>query len=216
MERLRGHLQFVLVAALLLTTRLFLHIAGGPESVVARQSLASFPKQQGSWTSQDLPLAPDVLEVLGPGDFLTRLYQSSGRPYINLFIAYFPSQRTGNTIHSPKNCLPGAGWVPVQSDRIRISTDRGRDFPVNQYLVAKGRERELVLYWYQARDRRVASEYWAKFYLVLDSIRLHRTDGALIRLVTPIVETEGVDNAQRRLVGFARQIIPFLGDYIPR
>jgi len=216
MEWLRGQLRFMLVAALLLITSLSLYLNDGVEKMPARQSLASFPRQQGSRTSYDLPIAPDVLDELGPGDFLTRTYESKDEEYIDLFIAYLPSQRTGNTIHSPKNCLPGDGWQPVQSDQIRISTGDGRFFSVNQYLVAKGTDRELVLYWYQAHDRQVASEYWAKFYLVVDSIRTHRTDGALIRLATPVAGTEGVDSAQQRLMGFARQIIPALGDYIPR
>src|SRR5262249_2920185 len=142
----------------------------------------------GSWAGSDVPIAKDVLEVLGPGDFLLRIYQnqSAGIPYVDLFVAYFPSQRTGDTIHSPKHCLPGAGWLPVESSRIILSLLGMRSFPANRYVIAKGTDRELVIYWYWAHNRGIASEYWAKLYLVADSMRLNRSDGSLIRVTTPL------------------------------
>jgi len=162
--------------------------------------------------------AQDILDILGPGDFLQRFYENTAasQPYVDLFLAYFPSQRAGDTIHSPKHCLPGAGWLPTESSRISISLPDHRPFEANRYVIAKGDERQLVLYWYLAHDRALASEYWAKFYLIADSIRLNRSDGSLIRIITPLPSGESVDAAQQRLLAFAANVVPRLDRYIPR
>jgi EpsI family protein len=138
------------------------------------------------------------------------------QPSTDLFMAYFPSQRAGDTIHSPKNCLPGAGWTPIDSSRISLSVGGHTPFPVNRYVIAKGSDRLLVLYWYWAHDRAVASEYWAKVYLVTDSIRMNRSDGALVRLNTRMLPGESVEAAMTRLTPFAGQVVPLLNEYIPQ
>jgi EpsI family protein len=156
--------------------------------------------------------------VLGPGDFLLRDYNlaDKSQPPVNLFIAYFPSQRAGDTIHSPQNCLPGAGWTPVDSTRITLSLPGHAPFPAKRYVIAKGDSRALVLYWYWAHDRGVASEYWAKFYLVGDSIRMNRSDGGLVRIVTPMSPGESAADAEQRILPIAAKVVPLLGTYIPR
>lgn len=165
-----------------------------------------------------MPIDKDTLQVLGPGDFLLRIYNLEDRsePYLDLFIAYFPSQRAGDTIHSPKNCLPGAGWAPVESGRLALAVPGHSPFPVNRYVIAKGESRQLVLYWYWAHDRGVASEYWAKYYLVADSIALNRSDGSLVRVTTPLLPGESVDKAQERMMPFVDAVVPRLQNYIPR
>ena len=209
--------RFWIAASLLAGTALLLHARKSSEIIPAREPLASFPRALQGWTSNDIPLTQDVLDILGPGDFLLRDYQdpASGAD-VDLFIAYFPSQRAGDAIHSPKNCLPGAGWAPVRSDRINISL-LGRDpFPANRYVIAKGEDRRLVLYWYWAHNRAVASEYAAKFYLVADSIREHRSDGSLIRVTTRLAASESLDSAQQRLLTFAGNVVPLVNSYVPR
>jgi EpsI family protein len=180
--------------------------------------LQSFPQQVGSWEGTDVAIDEEALQVLGPGDFLLRVYedQQTSQPSVDLFIAYFASQRAGDTIHSPKNCLPGAGWSPVQSSRISLSMPNHAPVPVNRYVIAKGDARQLVLYWYWAHDRGVASEYWAKYYLVADSIRMNRSDGSLVRLKTGMERGESVDAAMQRMLPFANRVLPLLDDYIPR
>src|SRR5437764_9538068 len=116
-------------------------------------------------------------------------------------MAYFPTQRTGSTIHSPQNCLPGSGWVPVEFSRVEVPLRGSDNIRVNRYVIGKGLDRMLVIYWYQAHGRVVASEYWAKFYLVEDAIRMNRSDGALVRLMTPIGQNESAASAQQRGVG---------------
>ena len=214
-----NRLRFLFPALMLLATAVFLQARSRTEVLPLRQGLAAFPYQLGEWTGQEIPIEKNVLDVLGPGDFLLRAYRSASarqQPYVGLFMAYFSSQRAGDTIHSPRNCLPGAGWSPVRFTRIQITVSGQAPIKVNRYIVSKGDDRQLVLYWYLAHNRTLASEYWAKFYLVADSIRLNRSDGSLIRLSTPIAAGETADIAQERLVALASQVVPQLSDYIPR
>ncbi len=234
---IRSHLQFALAALLLTVTAVFLQTRSRSEVFPPRQPLSSLPHELANWVGTDVTLPKDTLEILGPGDFLLRLYRYvsprndspgnrsgdvsaevawASHPYVDLFVAYFPSQRAGDTIHSPRNCLPGAGWSPLESKRITISVPGRAPFPANRYVIGKGVERRLVLYWYWAHDSGIASEYWAKFYLVADSIRMNRSDGALIRVTTPLKREENANMAEERLVSFAGQVVPILDNYIPR
>jgi EpsI family protein len=210
--------RFMPVAVLLIATAIFLQGRTRGEVFPPRQPLQSFPQQLGSWEGTDVAIEEDTLQVLGPGDFLLRVYrdEQTAQPPVDLFIAYFPSQRAGDTIHSPKNCLPGAGWSPVQSSRIMLAMPNHAPFPVNRYVIAKGDSRQLVLYWYWAHDRGVASEYWSKYYLAADSIRMNRSDGSLVRLRTGISPGESADTAMQRLLPLADRVVPLLDDYIPR
>jgi EpsI family protein len=212
------HLRFAVVVALLGSTALLLRGRSGNEIIPARQSLSTFPRVLGGWTGTDVQIPQDALDVLGPGDFLLRAYEDrlQQEPQVDLFVAYFPSQRVGDTIHSPKHCLPGAGWLPVESGRVTISLPGRAPFQANRYVIAKGEERQFVLYWYLAHDRALASEYWAKFYLISDAIKMNRSDGSLIRLTTPLRRGEGTDSAQLRLLAFAGNLISLVNDYIPR
>ncbi|HLW87269.1 MAG TPA: EpsI family protein [Terriglobales bacterium] len=212
-----NHWRFTVTALLLAATAFLLQGRKQNEAMPPRQPLESFPHQLGSWTGTDVNIPPDVREVLGSGDFLLRFYQNpSTATDVDLFVAYIPSQREGDTLHSPKNCLPGSGWSPVESSQLSISQPGQPKFPANRYVIAKGGERQLVLYWYWAHGRGVASEYWAKFYLIADSIRLHRSDGALVRVATPLLDGETLEAAQRRLLDFTGTMAPLLDLYVPR
>jgi EpsI family protein len=215
---MRSYWRFLIAIAILGGTALLLHARNSAEIIPPRPALSSFPRTVGGWTGvRDVALPKEILDVLGPGDFLTRTYfEATTGSYADLFIAYFPSQRSGDTIHSPKNCLPGAGWTPIQSDRVTLALRGQTPFRANRYVIAQGENRDLVLYWYLAHNRAVASEYSAKFYLVTDSIRMHRTDGSLIRLVTGISRGETVGSAQSRLLSLANAITPVINDYVPR
>lgn len=213
-----SHIRFVAALILLLGAALFLHARNRGEVFPPRLSLAQFPEQLGHWTGTDIEITKDIRDILGPGDFLLRVYrnQQEHLPNNDLFIAYFPSQRAGDTIHSPKNCLPGAGWTPIDAARVPLTVPGRAPFEVNRYVIAKGDDRLLVLYWYWAHDRAVASEYWARIYLVTDSIRMNRSDGALVRLTTPMYSGESVNDAMTRLLPFAGTVVPLLNQYIPQ
>lgn len=209
--------RVLLVVLLLAATGLYLQARQGKEVVPPAPEAASFPSQVGSWTGQDQAIPPEILRVLGPGDFLSRTYTNSaaGVPYVDFFIGYFPSQSTGDTIHSPKNCLPGSGWTPMETGYLQIPLAGRPPLQVNRYIIAQSSARDLVLYWYQAHGRTTPSEYWARLYLVADAIRVNRTDGALVRIITPIAPGETISSAQNRAVGFAQQVVPAIDNYIP-
>lgn len=210
--------RFAVAALLMLSTALLLQARGRQEFIPPREGFASFPDQLGNWTGTDIPIPPETLAVLGPGDFLQRDYQKTmaENPPVGLFLAYFPSQRSGDTIHSPKHCLPGGGWFPLESSVINISLPGQGISPVNLYLVANGDQRALVIYWFRSRDRVLASEYAARFYLFADSLRFNRSDGSLIRVSTLLPPQESVAAAQVRLISLLTMVTPVLDRYIPR
>ncbi len=178
------------------------------------RSLTTFPDQIGSYAGEDVFLSSEVLSTLGKGEFLQRVYREAAAELpIILYIGYYPRQETGDTVHSPQHCLPGAGWEPLDIGRMHIQLHDGRTVEVNRYVVQKGRERLLVLYWYQGRGRVAASEYWSKFYLVQDAILTNRTDGAVVRVSAPILGDE--QETVHRLNDFVGQIFEVLGTFIP-
>jgi EpsI family protein len=211
-------LRFALAATLIAGTAILLQARSRTETVPQRLPLVSFPAQLANWPSTEIVQDKKTLEVLGSGDFLERVYQDPQKklPDVDVFLAYFPSQRAGETPHSPQHCLPGAGWNPEENTRITLSLPGHAPFPANRYVISKGDDRRLVLYWFWAHDRGVASEYWAKFYLVKDAITMNRSDGSLVRLVTPMFRGETPDDAQQRIYPFTSTLVPLLDQYIPR
>ena len=181
-----------------------------------RVSLATLPMELGGWHGRQLPPFDDeTLAVLGVDDYLTRAYFGP-RAVAGLYVGYWGSQRQGDTIHSPLNCLPGAGWEPLSKGILDIEVAGGRKISVNRYVVQKGLDRELVLYWYQSHGRVVASEYLGKIFLVADAIRTHRTDAALVRVTLHIADaTGGEDHAEREGVRFVKSLFPALNGYLP-
>lgn len=155
--------------------------------------LAEVPKQLGSWSLQtEGVVEKEIQEVLKADELLVRSYVSpvSANAAAHLFVAYFKTQRTGRAPHSPKNCLPGSGWTSTVADRVMIPIDGRPPIEANRYVVHKGTAKSLVIYWYQSRDRVVASEYAAKAYVVADAMRYNRSDTALVRVVMPIVNND--------------------------
>lgn len=204
------------MATLLICAGGFLQARGRTEQLPTHAPLPSFPEALGEWGGRDVEIPSAFLDVLGPGEFLSRIYQAPSKPYIDFFLAYFPSQKTGDTIHSPKNCLPGAGWTPIESGEIQLDRPGGPPMTVNRFVLEKDGSHMFVLYWYQAHGRAVASEYWAKYFLVADAIRMNRTDGALVRVITPVASGEDVTTSEKRAIGFTQQFLPVLDHYVPK
>jgi EpsI family protein len=212
------------VVVLMSFTALVLHVRGDVDRVPASTPLSQFPSILGGRTSMDIPLDQEVLQILGKGFFLNRLYVASpnstpanpgDRASIGLFIGYFPTQRTGQSIHSPQNCLPGAGWTFQSSGVTDLTDPDGKTSSVGEYLITNGSATEEVLYWYQMQGLRIASDYKAKLYTLADSIRYGRTDAALVRVITPVAPGEDRLQAHNRVVAFAEQLSPLLPAYIP-
>jgi EpsI family protein len=179
------------------------------------QPLASFPKEAGSWTTaQEGYVDEEVQAVLKADDVLSRDYSNGAAVRANLFIAYFRSQRDGRAPHSPKNCLPGSGWTPSDAGTVTVRLPDGELIEVNRYLVSKGDNWSMVYYWYQSRNRVVASEYWAKFYLVADSLRHHRTETSIVRVVIPMQAGQAAQ-ADQAAVAFIQSMFPLLRQRLP-
>jgi EpsI family protein len=193
-----------------------------PEAAPVRTSFADFPMQLSDWRGIQLPPFEErILAVLGVDDYLTRAYYAPvERAGVSLYIGYYGSQRQGDTMHSPLNCLPGAGWEPISHSFLPVSVAATEaatpsEVVINRYVIQKGVEQQLVLYWYQSHGRVVASEYWGKFYLVRDAVRLNRTDGALVRVVAPITGDDGETRAELTAIDFVKTVFPVLGRYLP-
>ena len=209
-------IRYWTICLMLAGTAVFLHYREGPEPQVAREPLSKFPTQLAGLAAKDQPVDTETLEVLGAGDILSRLYSRdlSDAP-ISLFVGYFPTQRTGTTIHSPKNCLPGSGWTFESSSTADLEDVAGKVHRIGEYIIANGDNREFVIYWYQAHGRSVSNEYMAKIYLVSDAIRMNRTDGGLVRVITPITPGGQTSEAKLRAEAFVRELFPALPRFIP-
>lgn len=192
------------------------------EQIPTREPLAALPLVVGAWLGQDLPnFDPQLEAVLGVDEYVNRYYRNGSLPPVSLYVGYYQSQRQGETMHSPLNCLPGAGWEPVRRERIRFPVPEdarasfGPMIEINRLTIRKGLERQVVLYWYQSHNRVVASEYWGKIYTVLDAIRYNRTDAALIRIISPVLGDDMELDSERAAMEFAQAIFPMLTRHLP-
>ena len=206
--------RFWITAIVLLGAAALLRGVSHGETVVPREPLRELPYTFGAWKGEDHPLQQQIVQAVSVSDYANRLYVDPAAATVQLYIGYYDSQRTGSTIHSPKNCLPGAGWDPIRSGEARVSLADGGTIVVNEYVIQQDQDQRMVFYWYQGRGRVVANEYSGKFWMVADAISRNRTDGALVRLITPM--SDGETNARARLVSFTQVLLPYLDEFIPR
>jgi EpsI family protein len=219
---------FVVALGLMGSTWLLLASRSQAEPEIARRPFAELPIRLGDWSGRDRELDKEVLALLKLTDYVMRVYvpgahepthsafegqtRQAAAPVV-LYVGYYASQRSGATYHSPKNCLPGGGWVFRSTDRVTGVIPGRPQAEVNRVVIEKGFDRQLILYWYQDRGRIVASEYAAKGYLILDATTHNRTDGALVRISTPIVGTE--DEAFRHATAFVQEAFVPLTAHLP-
>ncbi|MBE3112721.1 MAG: VPLPA-CTERM-specific exosortase XrtD [Acidobacteria bacterium] len=223
-------IRVLVVSACLIAGAVLIASASKSEVVPPRESFATFPIQIGTWRGEPAPrFDQQVLTVLGVDEYISRVYYRPDGRGVGLYVGYYQSQRQGDTMHSPLNCLPGAGWEPMRKVRptlevpIEATPSPGntgvgtRAITINRIVIQKGLERQVVMYWYQSHGRVIASEYWGKIYTVVDSIRLRRTDSAMIRLISPVTGTDpaGEAAAEQAVTEFAREMFPLLSRYLP-
>lgn len=208
------------VVTLLLLLQAFVYYARarGTESVPLIRPLGEFPSMPGDgWRMvRETPIDDKVQEVLRADDTLSRGYVVEGVPVVvDLFMAYFKSQRYGQKPHSPQNCLPGSGWESSRLGFLPVSIP-GRDEPieVNRYVVQRGSYRSMVLYWYQSHNRVVASEYRAQIWSIVDAIKTNRSDTSIVRIVVPVDKMDDA-KAEEIAVRLTRAIFPHLQKYFP-
>ncbi|HET7216522.1 MAG TPA: EpsI family protein [Vicinamibacterales bacterium] len=202
----------VITAALIVSAGAAVHFASARAATAARSPLSELPLEIDGWRGfESVPLSDDVVATLGVDDYVNRQYHRGKLP-IATYVGYYASQRSGDTIHSPQNCLPGAGWLPVASGPQRIDAG-GTTVTVTRYDIVKGLDRQVVLYWYQGRGRVISGEYANKGWLMLDAARYGRSDGGLVRLIAP-AHGHG-DDALREVTAFAAALLPRLPRYLP-
>jgi EpsI family protein len=213
---MQGRREWLVALVILVAAGYFLRSISHGEETPLHRSLADFPLHIGPWSGNEQGLEADVLRVLKVDDYMMRQYQSEQGLPIGLYVGYYKSMRQGATYHSPKNCLPGSGWyfVATGKTRIQVPDSHERAVEINKFVIQKGLDKQLVLYWYQDRGRTITSEYWAKIYMVLDAITKQRTDGAFVRITLPFIHhAEGEVLEQGK--AFAEQVFPLLRRYLP-
>jgi EpsI family protein len=185
------------------------------EAVPLNRPLKEFPQTVSGWrTVQETEIEAEIRDQLKADDTLTRIYMHPDGRSANLFIAFFRSQRAGATPHSPKVCLPGAGWTPMNSAIIQVPVGSSASMSVNRYVISKGDDMSVVVYWYQTPHRVIANEYIAKLYLILDGIRYRRSDTAMIRVIVPVVNRDEAA-AEQTAIQFVQTVFQPARRYLP-
>jgi EpsI family protein len=187
------------------------------EIIPARETFATFPVSIGSWTGHRDRIEDIYLDVLKLDDYVLTNYTSGVNDVVNLYVAYYATQRSGESAHSPRSCIPGGGWQ-IKGFEKRTQQDiliNGAPLQTNRLLIQKGDDRQLVYYWFQQRGRDVTNEYLVKWFIFWDALTKNRTDGALVRLTTPLRPGEDAGEGDRRLIDLARKAVPLLKSYVP-
>jgi EpsI family protein len=204
------------IAVLILAFGFTQTLTNRTEIVPDRANFIGFPKQLGEWRGQVSLLSPQIEHGLGLEDYLLTDFKRADGNQVNFYVAYYASQRTGTSPHSPIVCIPGGGWRITRFDRTRYeNAQENISFPFNRVVIQRDSVKQLVYYWFEQRGRKIANEYLSKWYLLTDAITRNRTDGALIRLTTPIYPGEEEEAADQRLRTFIRDATPRLKEYLP-
>ena len=189
-------------------------ISGRSEIIPERTSFVEFPARIGQWQGHVSSLDIETERGLGLDDYILSDYSRSDGKLVNLYVAYYASQRTGESPHSPIVCIPGGGWAITDLEQMNY-LNLGEERPLNRVIIQKGSVKELVYYWFDERGRKIANEFWAKFYLLADAIVKNRSDGALVRLTTQILPGESERDAEQRLQTFMQDAVPRLSAFLP-
>jgi EpsI family protein len=204
------------VAGIMLLTMVVLSFANHSERITPNRSFDSFPMTIGPWNGITSRFDEKVYDLLGVDDSILVTYQSKGRDTVQLYVGFYQSQKEGDLIHSPKNCMPGSGWNITETSIETVTVEelgKSRNMDVIRLLLEKGAQKQVVLYWFHSRGRIIASEYLQKIWLVIDSITRQRTDGSFVRLIAPVVSREEL--TLEMLKQFTRDVYPYLNEYIP-
>jgi EpsI family protein len=200
-------LTIVLLAAIAV-----IRAAAVRDPAAPHRPLARLPLTLGDWRwRRDLPLDAGTVRVLQADDYISRSYVRDAIA-VDLFIGYYATQERG-AMHSPMNCLPAAGWQPMSIGRVRLGDAGAGPIDANRYVIQQGLDKRLVLFWYQSHGRTVASDFASRAYLVLDALRLHRSDGAIVRVITPLTPRDGA--ADHAAADFVRAMWPALAGHLP-
>jgi EpsI family protein len=206
----------IIAATIMILTMVCLGYLGSTEDIKSNKPFSTFPRVIGEWTGKEDRFEEKVYEVLGVDDSFLGHYRTADGRYVQLYVGFYQSQKEGEMIHSPKNCMPGAGWKIIRTsiEELAPSDLNPRKMKMIRLDLKKGDQKQIMLYWFQSRGRIITSEYMEKIYLVLDSITRHRTDGSFVRLVAPVMDGNEQKTLEE-LKGFTGVLVPILNEYIP-
>jgi EpsI family protein len=210
-------LKSTLIASLIMiSTMLCVQYMNHSEDVKPKKPFSTFPRTIGDWVGQEEHFDKAIYDILGVDDSFLATYNNKEGRQIQLYIGYYESQREGEQIHSPKNCMPGSGWniTDTSIEEVTLNVSDLKKIKVIKLLLEKDAQKQAVLYWYQTNGRFIYSEYTQRIYMVIDSIIKHRTDGSFVRLITPVSDNNE-EIAMKNLKSFAAELVPILHDYIP-
>jgi len=187
------------------------------EIIPQRISFDEFPENIGGWKGNKGSLESIIIDALKFDDYFIGDYVNQEGESVNFYVAYYGSQRAGESAHSPRSCIPGGGWLIKSHEKpnLDLFSDGSIILPVNRLLIQKGDYKQLVYYWFDQRGRIITNEYLVKWYLFLDSLMKNRSDGSLVRLTAFVAPGEDVVEADRQLTSFASEVSGLLTDYIP-
>jgi exosortase D (VPLPA-CTERM-specific) len=205
----------ITVCLLLMSTTVLMGtlISNRSEIIPERDHFTTFPTILGEWHGRVALLDPQVEHGLALDDYILSDYSKPDGKAVNLYVAYYASQRKGESPHSPLVCIPGDGWSITRFERTNY--DLGTEHPLNRAIIERNGSKQIVYYWYDERGRKIASEYWSKWYLLADAITKNRSDGALVRIITPVFPGEVERDADSRLQLFMKTLLPNLVGYLP-
>ncbi|MGA1841308.1 MAG: exosortase C-terminal domain/associated protein EpsI [bacterium] len=209
--------RVLIISIILIIGIIFFHLLPESKVIPIKKPLETFPRKIGNWTfSEQIIFSDTVTSLLGVDDYIQFEYISPDKKKIDLYVSYFNSQKEGKGFHSPKNCMPGAGWnvVKCEPEQFNIHQSKPVTIDINKMIILKGAEQAIVFYWFQSRGRFIRSEYMQKIYLVLDSILKRRTDGSFVRIMTS-VEKGQEEQEMENLREFTEQVIYILKGYLP-
>jgi len=209
--------QFIVAASLLAVTIGIHSFIDFREKQPITRSFSKFPLLIGDWQGTHQFLGQEFIDVLEFTDYTVINYTKPNSPPVNIYVAYYESQRKGKSIHTPETCLPGSGWIFKEAGTLTIplSGESSSSITVMRAIMEKGGSSQLVYYWFNQRGRILTNVYEIKIYNFWDALVRMRTDGALIRVITPIYSSEKIDDAEIRLQSFVKDIIPTLNEFIP-
>lgn len=206
----------IIITVIMLLTSVGVAYTTKTDDVPLMKQFSDFPMQMGEWQGTLHRFDDNIYRVLGVDDSVLANYRNAKGENIQLYVGFYKSQREGEIIHSPKNCMPGSGWDITETSIIDLDFRQPDGSPVKviRLMLQNGVQRQVALYWYHSRGRVITSEYFQKFYLVWDAITRNRTDGSFVRLLSPVIES-GESHTTETLKMFTENLFPILNEFIP-
>jgi EpsI family protein len=207
--------RFYIVSALMLAAFLYVKFMNHGQEMLPSQPFSTFPKTIDHWKGTEQFFSQEIYDAVGVDDSVLVDYLNPSGKSVQVYIGYYRSQRKGDLIHSPKNCMPGSGWEITRTSMEDLTVSNEKSIRIINLDLEKGPQKMIVLYWFHSRGRIINSEYKQKIYLVWDSIFRNRTDGSFVRLIST-VDKESEEETLNTMKTFAAQLLPILDDYIPQ